>query len=209
MLNNYDKIANQYDFVSRLVFIKSQVNAQVNQLKYLPQNGKVLIVGGGTGWILEEISKINAQGLKIVYVELSAKMIALSKKRNFADNEVQFINQGIEEFETSILFDLIITPFLFDNFAKERVEFVFEKLSGFLKPEGLWLFVDFSLGTERGKWWKQFLLKAMYRFFRILSIVEASELIEIAPYFKVQNYLLIKDDDYYGGFIKASIYKKV
>ncbi|PWS27435.1 methyltransferase type 12 [Pedobacter yonginense] len=208
MLNNYDKIANQYDFMSRLVFFKSQVNAQINQLKYLPKNGSILVVGGGTGWILEEISKLSPKGLKIVYVEISAKMVALSKQRNFGDNEVQIVNQGIEEFDSSILFDAILTPFLFDNFSKERVEFVFEKLSGFLKPCGLWLFVDFCVGTASGQWWKLFLLKAMYRFFKLLSIVEASQLIETKPYFEGSKYTLIDESRYFGGFIRASVYKK-
>jgi hypothetical protein len=49
MLNNYDKIAGHYDTLSRLVFFKSQVNAQINQLPYIQWDSHVLIVGGGTG----------------------------------------------------------------------------------------------------------------------------------------------------------------
>jgi hypothetical protein len=47
MLNNYDKIAGHYDTLSRLVFFKSQVNAQINQLRYIQENSHILIVGGG------------------------------------------------------------------------------------------------------------------------------------------------------------------
>ncbi|RZL54089.1 MAG: methyltransferase type 12, partial [Pedobacter sp.] len=75
MINNYDKIANQYDTLSRLVFFKSQVNAQINQLHNIPKDSSVLIVGGGTGWILEEIVKLHPSGIKIIYVEISAKML--------------------------------------------------------------------------------------------------------------------------------------
>ncbi|WP_431293951.1 class I SAM-dependent methyltransferase [Pedobacter sp. P26] len=113
MNNNYDKIANHYDTLSRLVFFKSQVNAQVNQLQYIPKDSSVLIAGGGTGWILEEITKIYPSGLKIVYVEISAKMIALSQKREFKNNQVKFVNLGIEDFSTDTVFDVVLTPFLF------------------------------------------------------------------------------------------------
>lgn len=209
MLNNYDKIAGYYDTLSRLVFFKSQVNAQINQLGYIQGNSHVLIVGGGTGWILEELSKIYTGGLKIVYVEISAKMIALSQKRNYKDNQVEFVNIGIEDFKTDVLFDVILTPFLFDNFAEQRAVKVFDQLNAYLKKDGLWLLVDFSLNKTNGNWWKWLLLRSMYGFFKLLGIVEANQLIDMNPYFVNANYLIVEERLYYGGFIKATIFRKI
>ncbi|MGN7989254.1 class I SAM-dependent methyltransferase [Pedobacter sp. 22226] len=208
MNNNYDKIANHYDTLSRLVFFKSQVNAQVSQLKYIPKNSSVLIVGGGTGWILEEIAKIYSGGLKIVYVEISAKMIALSQKRNCKNNQVEFVNLGIESFETDIVFDVILTPFLFDNFAEQRAAKVFNQLNACLKKDGLWFLVDFSLNQTNGSWWKWLLLKSMYSFFKLLGIVEATRLIDMNPYFLNADYQILELQSYYRSFIRAVIYKK-
>ncbi|TCD27237.1 class I SAM-dependent methyltransferase [Pedobacter psychrodurus] len=208
MNNNYDKIANHYDALSRLVFFKSQVNAQINQLRYIQENSHVLIVGGGTGWILEELAKIYAAGLKIVYVEISAKMIALSQKRNYKNNQVEFVNLGIEDFKTDLLFDVILTPFLFDNFAEQRAAKVFGQLNEYLKTDGLWFLVDFSLHKKNGRWWKSLLLSSMYSFFKLLGIVEADKLIDMASYFLKANYLTVEERLYYGGFIKATIFKK-
>ena len=208
MNNNYDKIANHYDTLSRLVFFKSQVNAQVNQLQYLPKDSSVLIAGGGTGWILEEIAKIYPSGLRIVYVEISAKMIALSQKRNYQNNQVEFVNLGIEDFKTEIAFDVILTPFLFDNFAEQRAEKVFGQLNAYLKKDGLWFLVDFSLNKANGNWWKWLLLKSMYSFFKLLGIVEANELIDMNSYFLNAGYKILELRLYYGGFIKAVIFKK-
>lgn len=208
MINNYDKIAAYYDRLSRMVFFKAQVNAQINQLKYIPENSTVLIVGGGTGWILEELAKVHPAGLHIVYVEISAKMIALSKARNSGANAVEFVNMGIEDFSSSIRFNVISTPFLFDNFSEQRALGVFEKLDALLKDKGHWLFVDFSLNGEKGKWWKSRFLKVMYAFFKLIRIVEASELIDMEPYFKTANYRLISNSLYYGGFISGLVYYK-
>lgn len=208
MNNNYDKIARHYDTLSRLVFFKAQVNAQVNQLHCISKNSAVLIVGGGTGWILAELAKVHSAGLKIVYVEISAKMIALSKARDYGGNEVIFLNQGIETFTTEMQFDVILTPFLFDNFSEERVGKVFELLDGLLKKDGQWFLVDFSLNKSKGKWWKWLLLKSMYRFFKLLHIVEANKLIDMHPYFLAKAYKVLEERFYYGGFIKGSIYKK-
>ncbi|WP_029275301.1 class I SAM-dependent methyltransferase, partial [Pedobacter borealis] len=207
MNNNYDKIAGHYDALSRLVFFKSQVNAQVNQLPYIQENSHILIVGGGTGWILEELSKIYI-GLKIVYVEISAKMIALSQKRNYKNNHVEFVNIGIEDFKTDVLFDVILTPFLFDNFAEQRAAKVFVQLNGYLKKDGLWFQVDFSLNKTNGNWWKWLLIRSMYGFFKLLGIVEAHQLIDMNPYFFKANYLIVEERLYYGRFIKATIFRK-
>ncbi|RQO74837.1 methyltransferase type 12 [Pedobacter sp. KBW06] len=208
MINNYDKIANYYDRLSRLVFFKSQVNAQIHQLKYIPENSRVLIVGGGTGWILEELAKVHPAGLHIVYVEISAKMIALSKVRNVGANTVEFVNMGIEDFSSSLSFDVISSPFLFDNFSERRAWLIFEQLDDLLKEDGHWFFVDFSLNGEQGKWWKSIFLQVMYVFFKLIRIVEASELIDMEPYFKRANYRITDSQFYYGGFIRALIYHK-
>jgi ubiquinone/menaquinone biosynthesis C-methylase UbiE len=209
MINNYDKIADYYDRLSRLVFFKSQVNAQINQLKYIPQNSTVLIVGGGTGWILEELTKVHPAGLHIVYVEISAKMMALSKVRNTGANTVEFVNMGIEDFYSYLIFFVISNPFLFDNFSERRAWLIFEKLDDLLKQKGHWLFVDFSLNGENGKWWKSVFLQVMYAFFKLIRIVEASELIDMEPYFKHANYLEVVLKRYYGGFIQGLVYIKL
>ncbi|QNN41129.1 class I SAM-dependent methyltransferase [Pedobacter roseus] len=209
MNNNYDKIANHYDTLSRLVFFKSQVNAQINQLQHLPKDSSVLIVGGGTGWILEEIAKIYPSGLKIVYVEISAKMIAISQKRNCKNNQIKFVHLGIEDFVVDIVFDVILTPFLFDNFAAQRAAKVFDQLNAYLKKDGLWFLVDFSLNKNNGNWWKWLLLKSMYSFFKLLGIVEANHLIDMNPYFLNAGYKILELRSYYGNFIKAVIFKKI
>jgi len=209
MLNNYDKIAGHYDALSRLVFFKSQVNAQINQLQHIQENSHVLIVGGGTGWILEELSNIYPIGLKIVYVEISAKMIALSQKRNYKNNHVEFVNIGIEDFKTDVLFDVVLTPFLFDNFAEQRAAKVFAQLNEYLKKDGLWFLVDFSLNKTNGNWWKWLLLRWMYGFFKLLGIVEAHKLIDMNPYFFKASYLIVEERLYYGSFIKATIFRKI
>ncbi|TDG34849.1 class I SAM-dependent methyltransferase [Pedobacter changchengzhani] len=206
---NYDKIANYYDFLSRLIFFKSQVNAQISQLKYLDKGASILIVGGGTGWILDEISKIYHGGLKITYLEISEKMIVLSKNRDFGNNEVEFVRSAVESFNFTKQYDFILTPFLFDNFSREKAEIVFNHLNKQLKTEGKWFMVDFNLKGKKGFWWRKIILKLMYLFFGLLGIVEVSELIDLKPFFDSNNYKIIDEHYYYGNFIKSSIYARI
>jgi ubiquinone/menaquinone biosynthesis C-methylase UbiE len=207
-LNNYDRTAGFYDFLSRSVFFHAQLKAQTEQLTYIPAGSKVLIVGGGTGWILEEMAKVHAQGLHITYLEISAKMIDQAKKRNTGNNEVRYFRCAIEDYTGTAQYDVIQTAFLFDNFAPNRVDQVFSKLDKLLKPAGLWLFSDFNPNPESGKIWQGILLNIMYFFFRYIANVEAKNLTDTGPWFNKKGYMPIEQRHYYKHFIKAIIFQK-
>lgn len=206
--NNYDAVAPFYDFLSRMVFFKAQLNAQIAQLVYIPKGSRVLIVGGGSGWILEEIAKIRPAGLTITYVEISGKMLDLAKKRDAGANQVTFIHAGIEEYPATGNFDVILTAFLFDNFAEPRLHKVLNKLDDLLEAKGLWLFVDFKLPQKQSYGWKHLMLKMMYAFFSILAHVEAKQLHHMEGLFLSKNYQIINRNEYYRGFIESIIFRK-
>jgi len=203
LANNYDNAARFYDQLSRLVFGKAIINAQVYLLQHVPPASKILIAGGGTGWILEELTKLYPNGLKITYVEVSAKMIALSAKRNTGANELIFVNSAVENAILPTDFDVVITPFLFDNFNQATAEKVFAHLNAVLKPGGLWLYADFEL---TGKLWQKLLLKTMHLFFKLLCGVEASQLPDVKLLFAARHYSLVYSKAFYGDFIKAKVY---
>src|ERR1700722_7934923 len=114
MSANFNNSAWFYDALSRLVYGRALINAQLFLLKFIPANSKVLIAGGGTGLILEEITNLHPAGLNITYVEIAPKMMRLSEKRNTGSNAVTFINAAIENVTLTKDFDVVITPFLFD-----------------------------------------------------------------------------------------------
>jgi len=205
MAANFDNSAWFYDKLSRLVYGKALVNAQVYLLSFAPAGSKILIAGGGTGWILEELTKLHPSGLTIIYAEVSANMIALSKKRNTGKNQVTFINDAVENITLPHDFDVIFTPFLFDNFLEDTMAKVFNHLHSILKPGGLWLNADFQL---TGKWWQQVLLKTMFVFFKVLCRIEASKLPAIEKYFNEAGYGVVDERTFFNDFIVARVYER-
>ncbi|WP_114941017.1 class I SAM-dependent methyltransferase [Mucilaginibacter endophyticus] len=206
MAANYNNSAWFYDRLSRLVYGKALINAQVYLLGFIPTASKILIAGGGTGWILEELSKIHPSGLDITYVEISANMTALSQKRQTGQNKVIFVNDAVENVKLAADFDVVITPFLFDNFVDETVDSVFNHLHNLLKPGGLWLNADFQL---TGRWWQNVMLQSMFIFFRLLCGIEASRLPAIEKRFDAAGYNVIEDKTFFGDFIVARVYRKL
>ena len=204
MAANYNNAAWFYDRLSRVVYGKSLVEAQVYLLQYIQPNSSILIVGGGTGWILEEITRMNPAGLQITYVEVSDQMMALSKKRDIGNNQITYINDAIENVNGLPNFDAIITPFLFDNFTPAKLEAIFTHIHPLLKNNGLWLNADFQL---TGKWWQNILLKSMLLFFKLLCGVESTKLPDFEKLFMQYGYQVVHSKTFFGEFVVSKIYK--
>jgi ubiquinone/menaquinone biosynthesis C-methylase UbiE len=206
MAANYNNSAWFYDRLSCLIYGRALINAQVYLLQYIPASSKILIIGGGTGWILEEITKIHPAGLNITYIEVAPAMMSISQKRQTGTNKVTFFNNAVENINLQTDFDIVITPFLFDNFKEQTLQKVFEHIHQSLKSKGLWLNADFQL---TGKWWQRLLLRSMFLFFRILCGIEASSLPDIEQQFEKYSYENIAGRTFYGDFIISKIYTKM
>jgi len=204
MAANFNNSAWFYDGLSRLVYGGALVNAQLYLLGFIEPGSRVLIVGGGTGWILEELTKIHPSGLCITYVEIAVAMMDLSKKRDTGSNEVVYIQNAIEQVNLTPDFDAVITPFLFDNFTEQTLHTVFTHIHALLKPQGLWLNADFQL---TGRWWQQLLLKSMFVFFRLICGIEASKLPGIRTRFTVNGYAMVDEKTFFNDFIVANVYR--
>jgi ubiquinone/menaquinone biosynthesis C-methylase UbiE len=205
MAANYDNSAWFYDRLSKLVYGQALIEAKQYLAAFVPADSKILIAGGGTGYMLELLTKQHPLGLTISYAEVSKKMLTIAQKRNTGQNQVIFYNEAVEEILFSEAFDVAITPFLFDNFSEETLHRVFLHLDKSLKPGGLWLNVDFQL---TGKWWQNLLLSTMFTFFRIICQIEASALPEIHQSFQTKNYLMKNSQTFFGDFILAEVYQK-
>lgn len=208
MVNNYDRIAANYDRLSRLIFGKAIVRAQQALLPLLTPPARVLIVGGGTGWILEEIARVCPSGLTIDYVEISSNMLDLARMRDFKKNKVTFIHAAIEDYLSPAAYEVVMTPFLFDNFSYERAREVFQKLDNMLENGALWLFTDFHIDKGLNRLWQKTLLRSMYVFFRSISHVEADQLPAMATLFNTNSYRLTLETYHFGRFIRSAAYRK-
>jgi len=201
----YDNVALFYDRLARLIYGRALIEAQVYLIKAIPANANILIAGGGTGWILEELTRIHPSGLNITYIDISAKMIALAKKRNAGSNKVIFINAPILDVVIESTFDIVLTPFLLDNFTYDTLLKVFSQLNNLLLPNGSWLYCDFQ---NTNVLWQKTVLKIMYFFFRSLCGVETNHLPDVEKCFTNKSYKTIAEKTFVREFIVARIYKK-
>ena len=204
--NDFNLIAPFYDGLSKLVFGNKIKNAQIESLDFIPPDSAILIMGGGTGWILDEISKKFPTGLDITYIDKSSRMVQLSQKRNRGLNTIAFVNDSIENAcLASEKYNVILTPFFLDCFSQLSLQPVFKKLDDSLKPGGLWINIDFYL-SQKSKYRHKILTKLMYLFFRFFSSIEAGKLPSVTPFFS--NYIIYKTNMYFNNFITVQVFKK-
>jgi ubiquinone/menaquinone biosynthesis C-methylase UbiE len=208
MRNNYDPIARWYDPLSRLVFGQAQVRAQTVLLSFISRGSRILIVGGGTGWILEEIGKCCPPEQDITYVESSSEMIRLSLRRHTAPNRVSWACAAVEDFSLTEKYDVIFTPFLFNNFKTEKAVAVFSKLDNCLREGGRWLFVDFDDTGSKGRWWKKGLLSVIYMFFHVVCRVEASRMPDMPTLFRRGGYREWFASGEWKEYMRSVVYQK-
>ena len=208
MRNNYDPIATYYDRIHHLFYGQAEVNAQVELLDYVRPGDRLLIVGGGTGWILEKLAAIFPSGLEITYIESSARMMELTKTRQCGRNRVTLVMERVEGWRAEMEYDCILTGFFFDNFTEDHSLRIVRQLSGFLKAGGYWLDADFFYPKGRGKLWQAILLWLMYASARLVVGVEARRLPDMERIFAGEGYRLLFSGFHYQRFIRSAVYRK-
>ena len=94
---NYNRIAWIYSFLLKLVFGNRQYVANTEYIGEIPSDARVLVVGGGTGKIIECLDKLN-KNLELDYVEISSSLLDRSKKRVHNRLKLKFHHQPILNF---------------------------------------------------------------------------------------------------------------
>ena len=200
--NNFDFIARAYDHLARLIFGKELMRAQCYFLDRVPPESDVLILGGGSGELLDNLIRQNPT-CRIWYVEASIEMIELSKKRIEVVQKVFFIHGTENSIPEGQQFNVVITNFYLDLFNGESLIRVVQTVVPHLKDGAIWLVTDF---VETGSIIHRILLRIMYRFFRVVSNIEASRLpdwsAELKKYVRESDSMASRN-----GFIRSMIFR--
>lgn len=201
-MNNFDAIARYYDALARMVFGDSILKAQTHFLHVIKPSSNVLILGGGTGWILDELNR-RQNPINIWYIELSDEMLSKAKRRNQSFLTVRFIHGSEEDIPDNILFDAVITNFFLDLFRLDQFNTVIDTILPSLRLGGNWLVCDFV----NHKWWHRIFLWVMYRFFKFTASIDASELPPWEELMRLAGHE-VYTSSFFNNFIKSSVFRK-
>lgn len=205
MKNNFNLIAPVYDRLAKVVFGRKLKQVQTQFLNLIPEKAEVLIIGGGTGWIINELFNTGFKG-NLTYVEASEKMISLSKKSCAFNTSVDFIHGNESALPIDRTYDVVITNFFLDVFSEQRLDQVITTLSKKLNQGGVWICSDFY---NTGQFNHRVLLWLMFKFFNITARLESKRLIDFHDKLSEQGYSRNQYFSLMKGLLFSSVYTSV
>lgn len=206
---NFNWVAPVYDALAFLVFGHKLQRAQVVFLDQIPAEDSVLLVGGGTGWLLEQLL-MRGTTKRIVYLETSSAMVARASRRMIRKSLLGSVDFRVGDL-TALLpnesFDVIITPFVLDLFSETTLKKqIIPPLLNVLEPTGLWLVTDF---VRPPAWWQKVLLWGMIRFFQLTAGIEANQLVNWQQGLLEANLFLKERKVQVGGMVSAELWVRL
>ncbi len=168
----FDLLAPIYDILARIVFGKAIRTAQLYFLDHIPKPAKALILGGGSGWVLEALLRKHPD-TEVTYIEASRKMIERAKARLPGAANVHFLLGTQADIDPNESYDVVFTQFFLDLFKEDDLNKVMTSLCSVMTPKGHLLFTDFQ---HRDIGWQKVLLRSMYVFFKVCCHIEGDRL---------------------------------
>ena len=201
-MNNFDRIAPIYDKLVNMVFGKAMRRAQTKFLKEIRDHSRVLILGGGTGWLLEELLSVRPE-CQVTYIDASKKMTDMARKRIDNRHNVAFIHGTEKEIPTTSLFEVVITHFYLDLFSERSCHETCDIIRNHCRAGSLWIACDF---VDRA-WWHSAMLKIMYAFFKVTAKLHTKSLPDWRTCIQESGFKEIGVSYYSGDFICSALYR--
>lgn len=203
----FDRVAPFYDPLARLVFGDALQRAQQAALAGLPPGQpRVLIIGGGSGWVLGEVLRRRPDA-RVLYLEASAMMLAKSRATLLQSapqhaGQVEF-RLGTElDLRPDESFNVVITFFFLDLFEPTRLRAILSALNRVRRPGAPWLLADFRPAQTL---WQRLLLRTMYRFFRLTTGISGRDMPDLHPELRNLGVQLHQQQLFFRGMVEASV----
>ncbi|AZQ62789.1 methyltransferase [Flammeovirga pectinis] len=205
--DRFDGIAFIYDALAYLVFGKSITSIQSIHFDKISKGKRILFIGGGTGKLLPEIDK-KLQPSEIVYIEMSPKMMELSKQQTVT-NPITYITDSYEVAKNYGQFDLIITNFFLDVLKEKALKEFILSTPSLLHQKGLWLVSDFRIDQKHPlKYIHKVLHLSMVTFFKVTANLQNTVLYNYVSLISERNFTQKASSFTYKKMIFSVLFQK-
>ena len=209
---SFDRVAPYYDRLARLVFGRSVQRAQRHFLDQIPPAARVLLVGGGTGWLLPYLLE-KPEVVHVTFLEASAAMLALAQQKANpllapTAATIRWVHGDERQLPGGDRYEVVITNFVLDMYAGAALDQFMQRLLNHLQPAGYWLFTDFRLSDQqRHRLWQQPMVWAMYAFFHLTAGIARQKLPSYRQHFTAQRLRLTHRQTFFKDFIVSRVYR--
>jgi len=213
--SGFDKLAPIYRLMERLLAGDLLQQARTAHVESVRQAGSVLMLGEGTGRLLEHL-----------YQKLpSARFLVLDQSQAMLDQAQQTLQarfpnpsrvdwlkrdirtQGIPEGP----YDLITTPFFLDCFTRDQLETLIPSIASHSTRDCDWLLTDFQIPVNgRFRQWRaKSIHRIMYVFFQIVTSIKADHLADPDSFLQSTGFKRWKREEFNLGLIRSDHWKRL
>ena len=208
----FDRIAFFYDAMTCVASFNQINKSQLAFIEKLSTQSTGLVIGGGTGYFLQQLLKTN-RTIHVTYVDASAKMIAYARKRVLKHlpaelHRVAFVCKPVEELDLGA-YDVIVCNYFLDLFEDAQVATLITSFSKQMSENALLYVTDFSIpsngmlrtGTHVG-------LRMLYWLFGKAVYLPTRQLPTIDPLIKQYGFTVIHTKLFLQGVLTCTVYQK-
>ncbi len=195
-VNNFDFVAPFYDQFVRLIF-GSEIRCATNHfLDTVNSTDSVLILGGGTGELLEAMPRCR----EIVFLDKSSAMIQKAEGRN-CQSPVEFIRSDFIGYMFQKQFEVVICPFFLDCFTTQNLTLILSEIQQLSSTNSKLMITDFQRKESSVLvWW-------MHLFFSVFACLESKKLKDIHFFIEKSGFINEKSAFFHQKNIFSRLYR--
>lgn len=204
---NFNGVARIYEPLARLVFGTEHRRAEAFFLPEVPEQSRVLLVGGGAGHLLEMLLQHRRpEAVAFLEPSLAMRRRAANRVARVPGAQRVVFLQKSGELAGHARYDVLMTPFVLDLFpdAQLNTEFLPPLLAA-LTPEARWLFTDFVQPRTRAQ---ALLVSTMYVFFGLVAGIPARRLPDYAAAFAAASFRKTAVRFFGGGMMESAVLRR-
>jgi ubiquinone/menaquinone biosynthesis C-methylase UbiE len=204
----FDRLSPAYDLLARLFFGRSLLRSQFHFLSRVPKARNALILGGGTGRILEELLKMEKAD-RYHYIDISPRMIAKARERTTGRNGRVTFTCGSYTDLGKQPYDLVITPYVLDCFTDEELPAVVGAITAASAPGAHWLFTDFNIPVTGGmRFLSRLVVRALYFLFNLVCGLGIKKLPDFSLHFSRSEWTAQAQAVFLRGLLITRVYSR-
>ena len=212
---SFDALAPHYRWMEWLLAGGKLQRCRTAFLAETQPAGSVLLLGEGNGRFLKEFLEVNRQA-EILVVDSSRRMLREAQRRTpqhrdaEAAAKITYICTDVLEWAPPHQgFDLLVTNFFLDCFRPDQLEVLIPRLAAAARPDAHWVVADFCLPEQTlARWRAQWILAAMYGFFRLVTRLPARSLTPVDGLLAANGFQLQKRRRSEWGLLHSDLWRK-
>ncbi len=211
---SFDALAPWYRTLEWIAFGDELQRCRVACLGEIAAPRRALIIGEGNGRFLCELLRFHPE-VEVDCIDASHRMLQLARKR-IADElgnrleRVHFLHDDIMSWSPpKHHYDLVVTHFVLDCFPEAVVAGITKKLALAAMADANWLLADFCVPRNgMARFCARSRLAMMYLFFRLMTRIEARELVDPTPLMRAEGFVLARQHPFRKGTLKSEMWRR-